>query len=232
MKLAGHKETLKVAIPHTIPVFTGYILLGAAYGVLMASYNYSLIWLVLSSMFIYAGSMQFVSVGLVASGFHPINAVMVTLMVNARHLFYGIAMLSKYKGVGKKRWYLALGLTDETFSVLSSTKPPDHINRGWFMFYVTLLNHTYWILGSILGGLLGNFIPFNLTGLDFVLTALFVVSLIEQVLSNKRYLPEVIGGTSAILCRLIFGPETFLIATMIMIILLVTVFRRPLERSI
>lgn len=226
-----HKEALRAAFPHTIPVLTGYLLLGAAYGILMDSHNFSLIWIMFSSMFIYAGSMQFVSVGLVASGFHPINAALLTLMVNARHIFYGIAMLQKYKGVGKKKWYLVLGLTDETFSVLSSTKIPERVDKTWFMFYVTLLNHIYWVTGSALGSLLGNFIPFDTRGLDFVLTALFLVTFIEQLLTDKSHLHEMIGISSAIICRLIFGPENFLIPTMILILILVTVFRERLERS-
>lgn len=231
MTLFKHKEALKAAFPHTIPVLTGYLLLGAAYGILMDSHNYSLIWVFFTSLFIYAGSMQFVSVGLVASGFHPINVALITLMVNARHIFYGIAMLLKFKGIGEKKWYLVLGLTDETFSVLSSTKIPEKIDKGWFMFYVTLLDHIYWITGSVLGSLLGNFIPFDTSGLDFVLTALFVVSFMEQLLTNKNHLPEMIGISSAIMCRLIFGPENFLIPTMILILILVTVFREGLERS-
>ena len=161
MKHEKHKNALKAAFPHTIPVLTGYLMLGAAYGMLMDSKGYGLMWVVLTSLFIYAGSMQFVSVGLVTSGFHPINAAIITLMVNARHLFYGIAMLSKFKGIGKKKWYVVLGLTDETFSVLSSSKIPEAVDRGWYLFYVTLLNHIYWVTGSALGSLLGNFIPFD-----------------------------------------------------------------------
>lgn len=232
MKLQKHKKALKAAFPHTIPVLTGYLLLGAALGILMDSKGYSLIWVILTSLFIYAGSMQFVAVGLVASGFHPINAVIMTLMVNARHLFYGIAMLPKFKGLGKKKWYLIHGLTDETFSLLSSIKEPKYVDRSLFLFYITLLDHIYWITGSILGSILGNFIPFDTRGLDFVLTALFVVVLIEQLLSNKKHLPEIIGAGSAILCRLVFGAESFLIPTMILILVLVTVFRKKLERSI
>lgn len=231
MKLQKHKDIFKAAFPHTIPVLTGYLILGAAYGILMESKNYSLIWSILSSLIIYAGSMQFVSIGLVASGFHPINAIIITLLVNARHLFYGIAMLPKFKGLGKKKWYLIHGLSDETFSILSSVKIPGHIDRGLFLLYITLLNQIYWITGSAIGSILGNVIPFDITGIDFVLTALFVVIFIEQLLTNKKHLPELIGVGSAILCRLIFGPDNFLIPTMILILILVTIFRSPLERS-
>lgn len=231
MKIKKHKDALKAAFPYTIPVLTGYLILGAAYGVLMDSKNYSTTWVLLSSIFIYAGSMQFVSVGLVASGFHPVYAALMTLMVNARHLFYGITMLSKFEGLGKKKWYLIHGLTDETFSILSSSKSPKHVDRGWFLFYITLLDHIYWVIGSVLGSILGNFIPFNTKGIDFVLTALFLVILIEQLLSKKKYYAEIIGAASAIVCRLIFGPSIFLIPTMILIIILVTIFHNRLERS-
>lgn len=231
MKIKKKTDALKAAFPYTIPVLTGYLMLGTAYGVLMDSKNYSTIWVLFSSIFIYAGSMQFVSVGLVVSGFHPLYAALMTLMVNARHLFYGITMLSKFKGIGKKKWYLVHGLTDETFSILSSVKSSKNVDRGWFLFYVTLLNHMYWVLGSVLGSILGNFIPFNTEGIDFVLTALFVVIFIEQLLSKKNYSAEIIGASSAIVCRLIFGPSIFLIPTMILIIILVTVFRNRFERS-
>lgn len=231
MKLQKHKKALKAAFPHTIPVLTGYLILGAAYGILMESKNYSFIWSVFSSIFIYAGSMQFVSVGLVASGFHPISAAIMALLVNARHLFYGISMLPKFKGLGKIKWYLIHGLSDETFSILSSIRIPDHVERPWFLFYITLLNQIYWIIGSALGNILGDIIPFDIKGIDFVLTALFVVIFIEQLLTNKRPLPEIIGAGSAILCRLAFGPENFLIPTMISILILVTLLRPRLERS-
>ena len=230
MKVRKHKEAFKIAFPYTIPVLAGYLMLGAGYGILMSNQNYSIIWVILSSIFIYAGSMQYVSVGLVASGFHPLNAALITLMVNARHLFYGVSMLSKFKGIGKKKWYLIHGLTDETFSILSGIKLAKDVDKGWVMFYITLLNHSYWILGSALGNIVGSFLPFNTNGIDFVLTALFLVIFIEQLLSNKNHLPETIGIASAVLCRLVFGPDIFLIPTMIMILILVTVLKKPLER--
>ena len=230
MTLNKHKEALKVAFPYTIPVLTGYLMLGAAFGILMKSKNYSLIWTLMSNIFIYAGSMQFVSVGLVASGFNPISAAIMTLLVNARHIFYGIAMLPKFKGLGRKKWYLIHGLSDETFSILSSVKIPSHIDRAWFLFYITLLNQIYWVIGSGLGNLVGSIVSFDIKGIDFVLTALFVVIFIEQLLTKKSHLPEIIGAGSAIACRLIFGPDNFLIPTMILILILVIILKKPLER--
>lgn len=222
-------KALKAAFPHTIPVFTGYIVLGIAYGILMNSKGYSFIWVALTSTFIYAGSMQFVSVSLLATGFNPLYACFMTLMVNARHLFYGISMLSKFKGIGKQKPYLIFGLTDETFSILCSTEPPEDINRGWFIFFITLLDQIYWISGSVIGSILGNIIDINTRGIDFVLTALFVVIFINQWKSTGNHFPVIIGVGCSIVCRFIFGSAHFIIPSMIAIILLVTIFQKNIE---
>lgn len=223
-------NALKSAFPHTLPVFTGYLVLGTAFGILMNSKGYSSIWVVLVSLFIYAGSMQFVAISLISSGFHPFYACLMTLMVNARHLFYGISMLSKFKGMGKKKPYLIFGLTDETFSILCSTEPPEEVDKGWFMLFVTLLDHIYWVMGSLIGSILGNFITFNTKGIDFVLTALFVVIFINQWKSSKNHVPVLIGIVSSILCRLVFGAANFIIPSMLLIILLVTLLQKKIER--
>lgn len=222
-------KALESAFPYTIPVLTGYLVLGTAFGILMNSKGYSCIWVVLVSLFIYAGSMQFVAISLIASGFNPLYACFITLMVNARHLFYGISMLSKFKGMGKKKPYLMFGLTDETFSILCSTQPPEGVDRGWFMLFVTLLNHIYWVLGSLIGSILGSLITFNTKGIDFILTALFVVIFINQWKSTKNHLPVLIGVGSSILCRLLFGANNFIIPSMILIVLLVTILQKKIE---
>ena len=222
-------KALRAAFPLTIPVFTGYIILGTAYGILLHSKGYSFLWAALTSIFIYAGSMQFVSVSLLAAGFHPVYAFFMTLMVNARHLFYGISMLSKFQGMGKKKTYLILGLTDETFSILCSTQPPDGVDRGWFQFFITLLNQIYWVSGSILGGIIGSFLHFNTKGIDFVLTALFVVIFINQWKSATNHLPVLIGLSASIICRILFGPANFIIPSMIVILLSVTIFQNKIE---
>ncbi len=222
-------KALKAAFPHTIPVFTGYIVLGMAYGILMNSKGYSLLWVTLTSTFIFAGSMQFFSVSLLAAGFQPLYACLMTLMVNARHLFYGISMLTKFKGTGNKKPYLIFGLTDETFSILCSTEPPEEIDKDWFMFFITLLDHIYWITGSVLGSYIGNMIHFNTKGIDFVLTAFFVVTFINQWKGTKNHLPVIIGVAASILCRLFFGASNFIIPSMICILLLVTILRKTIE---
>jgi len=223
------KAALLAALPLTLPVFTGYLVLGAAFGILMDSKGFSLFWIMLASIFVYAGSMQFVCIALLAAGFNPLSALLMTLAVNARHIFYGISMLKQYRGIGRLKPYLIFALTDETFSIVCSAKVPDNVERKWFYFFISLLDHLYWILGSILGGILGSLLSFNTTGIDFVLTALFVVILINQWQSTTNHLPAMIGIISAILCRLIFGPSNFIIPAMVMILFFVTILRTRLE---
>lgn len=226
----NHKAALRAALPHTIPVLSGYIVLGAAYGILMNGQGISLIWIALSSIFIYAGSMQFVAVALLSVGLDFPGAFLMTLMVNARHLFYGISFLQKYQNIGRIKPYLILSLTDETFSLLCSTMPPAGIKAKWFYFYISLLNHIYWISGSVLGGLIGGLIKFETNGLEFVLTALFVVIFLDQWKNNKNRIPAVIGILSAVVCRIIFGAAEFIIPSMALILLLLTLLRKHLER--
>lgn len=225
------KAAFLAALPLTLPVFTGYIVLGAAYGILMDSKGFSIFWTLLSSIFVYAGSMQFVCVALLAAGFNPLWAFIMTLTVNARHLFYGVSMLKKYRGIGRLKPYLIFSLTDETFSILCSAKVPENAESKWFYFFISLLDHIYWIIGSLIGGILGSMLNFNTKGIDFVLTALFVVILINQWQSAKNHLPAIIGIISAILSRLVFGPKIFILPAMIMILILVNVLKTPMERS-
>ena len=224
------KTAFKAAFPHTLPVLAGYIFLGSAYGILMINKGFSIFWVIISSVFIYAGSLQFLSVSLLSAGFDPIGTLLVALMVNARHLFYGISMLGKFKGTGKFKPYLIFSLTDENFSILCSVEAPEGVDKDRFLFYISLLNHCYWICGSILGGLLGGLFTFNTKGLDFVLTALFVVIFIEQWQSSSNHIPALIGVFAALICRLILGPDNFLVAALILIIILLSIFKRPIER--
>jgi 4-azaleucine resistance transporter AzlC len=152
---------LKAAFPLTIPVLTGYLVLGAAYGILMNSKGFSLVWIAIASIFIYAGSMQFLSVALLAAGFDPIGAFLMTIAVNARHLFYGISMLKQYRGIGRLKPYLIFSLTDETFSILCSVTPPQNVDKKWFYFFISILDHLYWIVGSLFGGILGSMLHIN-----------------------------------------------------------------------
>lgn len=227
-----HKAASKAALLNTLPVLTGYLVLGAAYGILMNHSGLSIGWTLFSSIFIYAGSMQFLTVTLLAGGLDFLGAFLITLMVNARHIFYGVSMLSKYRGTGKFKPYLIFGLTDETFSLVCSAKAPEGISQPLFLFYITLMDHLYWIMGSLMGAALGSFIPFNTQGIEFVLTALFVVIFIDQWKSAKNHIPALLGLFGAIMCRLLFGADNFMIPTMILILISVLLLKKPLERRV
>ena len=224
------KAALRAAFPYTLPVLTGFLVLGIAYGILMNSKGYGFIATGLVSLFVFAGSMQFVAVGMLADGLQPLSLLLMTLMVNARHVFYGLSMLEKFRNTGWMKAYLIFGLCDETYSILCGTEAPEGADRRWFMFFITLLNHSYWVAGSLIGGLIGRALPFNSAGVDFALTALFVVILTGQWQKAKDRLPNVIGVVGAVLCRIFFGPEGFLIPAMIFILLSVSCLRKPLER--
>ncbi len=215
-------DALGAAFPCTIPVLAGFLFLGIAYGILMKSIGYGAGWTFLMSFLVFAGSMQYVGVTLLASSFNPWYALLITLMVNARHIFYGISMLEKFKKSGRLKPYLIFSMCDETFSILCSAKPDKGIDSNWFMFFVALLNRWYWIIGSVLGALLGEFIRFNTKGLDFALTALFVVIFINQWLEQKNHFPAIVGVASSVVCLLVFGQNNFLIPSMLLILIIFT----------
>lgn len=211
------KKTLKSAFLDTIPVMTGYLFLGFGFGIILQQNGYGVFWALAMSLFIFAGSMQYVAVGLLASGADLLTAGLAALVVNARHLFYGISMIDAYKGTGKKKPYLIFGLTDETYSLVSREQLPEGIDRKLYYFLVTILDQSYWVTGSVLGSLAGALLPLNFEGIDFALTALFVTIFVEQWLSTKNHLPAIAGMGAAALCLLIFGADLFLIPSMILI---------------
>lgn len=224
-------RALRAAFPHTIPILAGFVVLGISFGFLMRASGYPA-WLpMLMSLAIYAGSMQFVTVELLAAAFHPMQALLMALMVNARHLFYGISMLEKYRGLGGKRAYLIFGLTDETFSVNYSAPIPEGVDRGRFMLWVTALNHLYWFVGTALGSLLGSVLRFNTEGLDFAMTALFVVILLEQVQKKENRLSAGVGLGVSLLSLTVFGAGDFVIPAMMGILGVLLLLRGPLERK-
>lgn len=212
------KKAVALAFPHTIPVLTGFLVLGMAYGVLMQTKGYGTMWAVLMSAIAFCGSMQFVAITLLTTAFDPLQAFVLSVMVNARHLFYGISMLEKYKGLGKLRAFLIYTLCDETFSISSGITPPDNISRKHFYFSISLLNYLYWIGGTFLGGILGNFIAFNTKGLDFVLTALFVVLFMEQMKKRENQVSGIIGLACTAVSLFIFGASNLVIPAMILIL--------------
>lgn len=223
------KKALKFAFPKTIPIFAGFWFLGLSYGILMNVQGFSFVYPMIMSLTIFGGSLEFVAVSMLLSSFAPLQTLLLTLMIQARHLFYGISMLEKYKCTGWKKPYLIFGLCDESFSINYSTDVPEDVDKGWFMFFVTLLNHIYWFTGATLGGLLGSLLHFNTEGLSFVMTAMFVVIFLDQWLKEKHHISSVIGFSASLLCLMLFGSENFMIPTMMCIIIFLTVFRKPIE---
>ncbi len=222
-------SAFKAAFPYTLPIFAGFWFLGITYGVYMNVSGFSFLYPMIMSLSIFAGSMEFVAANMLLGAFNPLAAFLMTLMINARHLFYGISMLDKFKNTGKKKFYLIFGMCDETFSINCSANIPKDIDKGWFMFFVTLLNHIYWFTGSTLGGILGSLVHFNTKGLDFVMTAMFTVIFTQQWLSEKNHFSSVLGVLVSLLCLVIFGRDNFIVFSMI-IILLALSFSKNLQR--
>ncbi len=225
------KKALFAAFPNTIPILAGFLFLGMTYGIYMNVSGFSFWYPCLMSLTIFAGSVEFVAVNLLLGAFHPIQALAMTLMLNARHLFYGISMLDRFRGLGLKKIYLIFGMCDETFSINYTAEIPPDVDRGWFMFFVTLLNHLYWFAGATLGGIFGSFITFNTEGLDFVMTAMFVVIFLEQWLKEERHESSILGIGLSILSLIAFGADGFLIPAMLSILAVLTLLRKPLTKG-
>ncbi len=223
------KSAFKAAFPYTVPICAGFLFLGISYGFLMSSKGFPIIYPLCMSLLIFAGSMEFVTVNLLLSTFQPISAFLLALMVNARHIFYGISMLEKFKGTGKKKWYLIFGMCDESFSINCSAKIPEGIDQGWFLFFVTLLNHIYWVSGATIGAILGNIITFHTEGIEFVLTALFLVIFLNQWMETKRHTPALIGVAASLISLLIFGPDNFMIPAMLLILAVFLAIRKRVD---
>lgn len=222
-------NALKAAFPYTIPIFAGFWFLALAYGIYMNVSGFSFWYPMAMSAIIYGGSLEFVTVSMLLSPFAPVQTFLMTLMIQARHLFYGISMLDKYKHLGAKKLYIIYAMCDETFSVNYTAKIPDGVDRGWFYFFVSLLNQIYWVSGATIGGLLGSLIHFDTTGLDFVMTAMFVVIFMEQWMKEKHHFSELIGLIASVGCLLIFGADNFMIPTMICILAALSFLKKPIE---
>lgn len=225
------RKAFHAALPYTLPICIGFLFLGLSYGILMKSKGFSFVYPMLMSLFIFAGSMEFVTIQLLLSTFDPLYTFFLTLMVNARHLFYGISMLDKYRGCGWKKLYLIYGMCDESFSINCTIDPPSDVDKGWFMFFVTLLNHIYWVTGATMGGLLGYLIHFDTEGIDFVMTALFVVMFVNQWKETKHHIPAWIGVGCSALFLLLFGSQNFMIPSMILIIVCFTCSKKYLQQE-
>ncbi len=220
------KKIFGKAVKDTLPVMAGYLVLGTGFGILLETKGYSFLWALLMSASIYAGSMQFVMIDLITGGASIITTALTTLMVNARHLFYGISMIDKYRDTGKYKPYLIFALTDETYSLVVQDTPEfSDKERSRYCFLVSLIDQCYWVTGSVVGGLLGSLIPFNMDGIDFALTALFVTIFTEQWLTAKDHASALIGVLSSVFCLVIFGADRFLIPDMVLITVLLAGLR-------
>ena len=218
IKQPHHAAALRAAFPATIPVLTGYLCIGMAYGLLMANAGYGVVWALLLSLLCYAGSMEFVAVSLLTAGFDPVQALLMALMINARHAFYGLSMLEKYRGTGWARPFLIFSLTDETFSLVSTLEPLDGVTRRDFYFWISLLDYLYWQMGSVLGALIGGLLPFDTTGLDFALTALFIVLFLEQWRKRENRPAALIGLGCTAVSLAVVGADRLVIPAMVLIL--------------
>lgn len=222
------RRAIAAAFPHTVPVLTGYLVLGAAYGVLMQSKGFGAPWVLLMSAVAFCGSMQFAAITLLTSAFDPLGAFIMSVMVNARHLFYGVSMLEKYRGLGGAKPILIYTLSDETFSVVFSAEPPPNVSRKDFYLAISLLDYAYWVGGSLLGSLAGQFIRFDTTGLDFALTGLFVVLFIEQISDPRSRISGIIGVVCTAAARAVFGADQLVIPGMVLVLAVLLIGRKKL----
>ncbi|MEY8522471.1 AzlC family ABC transporter permease [Lachnospiraceae bacterium 38-10] len=224
-------KAFKTAFPYTIPIFAGFWFLGMTYGIYMNISGFSFVYPMVMSLTVFGGSLEFLAVSMLLSKFAPLQTFIMVLMVQARHLFYGIAMLDRFQGMGLKKFYLIFGMCDESFSINCTADIPEDVDRGWFMFFVTLLNHFYWFSGATVGGILGSLVTFNTEGLDFVMTAMFVVIFLEQWLKEKKHYTAYIGLASSVVCLLLFGADSFLVPSMACIVAGLTFMRKPIEKA-
>ncbi len=227
-----NRKALKTVFLDTVPVLTGYLFLGMGFGILLLEKTgYGIGWSLAMSLFMLAGSGQYLAVSMLADHASIISAAIATFLVNARHIFYGISLIEPYKGTGKKKPYLIYALTDETYSLVTQNEPPEGMKRHTYCLLVSLLDHSYWVIGTMLGSILGAALPISFEGVEFVLTALFVTMFVEQWLTHKNHIPAVIGVGATVLCLVLFGKDVFLIPSMALIAILLTVSRKTGRRA-
>lgn len=232
VRRSSRRRAFAAAFPCTIPILTGFLFLGFTYGMVMHAAGFSFWYPMGMSLTIFAGSMEFLTVNLLLASFEPLQALLLTLLVNARHLFYGLAMLERYKGTGLKKLYLIFGMCDESFSINCTAQPPADVDKGWFYTFVTLLDHGYWVLGATLGGIFGAFLPIPTEGLDFVMTAMFVVIFLEQWLKDTRHPSELLGLGLSAACLICLGPDKFMLPAMALILGSLVLLRKFDEKKV
>ncbi len=225
------RTALRAAFPHTLPILTGFLFLGMAYGILMRTKGFHPLYPTVMAMTIFGGSLEYVAVEMLCSAFAPVSTLVMALLIQARHLFYGIAMLDKYRGHGWKTPLLIFGMCDESFSINCTAEVPDNVDRGWFYLWVTVLNWSYWVLGATLGAQLGAVLPFDTEGLDFVMTAMFAVIFLDAWRKEKQHWSSLIGLGCSLGCLLLFGADSFMLPTMGCILVCLLLMRRPIEQA-
>lgn len=225
------KTSFKKAFRDSLPIMAGYLALGIGFGVLLQAKGYGWWWAVFMSVTMFAGSGQYAGVDFMASGASLLTTAFMTLVINCRHFFYGVSLLDKYRGTGAVKPYLIFGLTDETYSITATTELGDDISPKKYYFFLTALNHSYWITGCVLGAVLGMFLPFSSEGVDFAMTALFIVIMVEQWLTSKEHLPAILGASSTALCLIVFGAEYFIVPSLCLISAEMVIFRKRLEKK-
>lgn len=224
---------LKAAFPHTLPILAGFSFVGLSYGIYMSTQGFSFLYPMIMALVIYGGSLEFLTVTMLLSPFAPLSAFVIALMVQSRHIFYGLAMLKKFKEIGRKRVYLIFAMCDETFAINYTAKIPPGIDRGWFMFWVSALDQAYWVIGATVGGLIGSALPFDTTGIGFVMTTMFVVIFLSQLETEKKagrsLLPGLVGFLASVLTLVFFGPDQFIVPAMFLMLITLLALRRRIE---
>ena len=229
--MGEYKKAMRRAFPYTVPVLAGYLFIGAAFGVMFADQGYNVLWAVLMSVVVYAGSGQYLATNFFVPGISILQAVFLTLMVNIRHVFYGLSLVDRYNRFGRKRWYLIVGMTDETYSLICTTGVPDDVDEEKFLLSITLLNQLYWIVGTAIGSLTATVIAFDSTGIEFAMTALFIVMFMELWYRRSNRPAELIGMLSAVLCLALFGASNFVLPTMVLMVAVILLGRKKLDRT-
>ena len=223
------KKALRHAIKITLPIFLGYVPLGIAFGLMLQNAGYNVLWALISSVSIYSGTGQFVEVSFLDMRTAIYEVALIAIILNSRMMFYGLSFLERFAAAGKRKWYLIFALTDETYALLCAVKKPEDVKDGDFMLAVSMLNQSYWVLGGVIGVLAGTLIGVDTKGVDFIMTALFVVLAMDQWKAYASHLPAIIGLVSGLSMLALFGPENFLIPALVLITLLLIIFRRRIE---
>lgn len=231
-KRSGYGKAFRAAFLFTIPVLTGYLFIGIAFGVMYQERGYNFLWAILMSILVYAGSGQYLAVNFFAPGVSLLQVIFLEFMVNVRHIFYGLSLLERFSEMGKKKLYMIFSLTDETYSLFFITRVPEDVDEHKFMFAIALLDQLYWIAGSAIGAVAGSVIPFDATGIDFAMTALFVVIFVEQWLTSGKHLPALVGIFAGVICLLLFGSENFILPTMLCIMVILLSCRKVMEGEV